>query len=64
MRGAIHTNGIESIWSLFKRSIVSSYHQVSTMHLDRYVEEFEWRFNQRDNPEWSNNSCGPAVMVE
>lgn len=50
VRGDVHTNGIESVWSLFKRSIVGSYHQVSSKHLDRYIEEFEWRFNQRDNP--------------
>jgi transposase-like protein len=50
VRGDVHTNGIEGVWSLFKRSIVGSYHQVSAKHLDRYLEEFEWRFNQRENP--------------
>jgi transposase-like protein len=50
VRGDVHTNGIEGAWSLFKRSIVGSYHQVSAKHLERYLEEFEWRFNQRENP--------------
>jgi transposase-like protein len=50
VRGDVHTNSIEGVWSLFKRSIVGSYHQVSTKHLDSYLDEFEWRFNQRDNP--------------
>lgn len=50
VRGDVHTNGIEGVWSLFKRSIVGSYHQVSAKHLDSYLDEFEWRFNQRDNP--------------
>lgn len=50
VRGDVHTNGVEGVWSLFKRSIVGSYHQVSAKHLDRYLEEFEWRFNQRENP--------------
>ena len=50
VRGDVHTNGIEGVWSLFKRSIVGSYHQVSAKHLDRYLDEFEWRFNQRANP--------------
>jgi transposase-like protein len=50
VRGDVHTNGIEGVWSLFKRSIVGSYHQVSTKHMDAYLDEFEWRFNQRDNP--------------
>jgi transposase-like protein len=50
VRGDVHTNSAEGVWSLFKRSIVGSYHQVSTKHLDSYLDEFEWRFNQRDNP--------------
>jgi transposase-like protein len=50
VRGDVHTNGIEGVWSLFKRSIVGSYHQVSAKHLEAYKDEFEWRFNQRDNP--------------
>ena len=49
VRGDVHTNGIESAWSLFKRSIVGSYHQLSEKHLDAYLDEFEWRFNNRDN---------------
>lgn len=36
--------------SLFERSIVGSYHQVSAKDLDAYLDEFEWRFNQRENP--------------
>ena len=40
---------IEGVWSLFKQSIVGSYHQISTKHMDAYLDEFEWGFNQRDN---------------
>ncbi|MFN0145014.1 MAG: IS1595 family transposase [Dehalococcoidia bacterium] len=50
VRGDVHTNGMESVWSLFKRSVVGSYHQLSEKHLDAYFDEFEWRFNNRDNP--------------
>jgi transposase-like protein len=50
VRGECHTNGVESVWSLFKRSIVGSYHQISEKHLDRYLDEFEFRFNNRNNP--------------
>lgn len=39
----------EGVWSLFKRSIVGSYHQISVKHLDRYLDEFEFRFNNREN---------------
>ena len=48
--GDVHTNGIEGVWSLFKRSIVGAFHHISARHLDRYIEEMEWRFNNRDNP--------------
>lgn len=50
VRGIVHTNTLESVWSLFKRSVVGSYHQVSMKHLDRYLDEFEFRFNNRENP--------------
>ena len=49
-RGDVHTNSIENVWSLFKRSFVGSYHQLSIKHLDAYLDELEWRFNNRDNP--------------
>lgn len=48
--GDVHTNGVEGVWSLLKRSIVGAFHKVSVKHLDRYLEELEWRFNNRDNP--------------
>lgn len=49
VRSVVHTNGLEGVWSPFKRSIVGSYHQSSVKHLDRYVDEFEFRFNNREN---------------
>ena len=48
-RGEVHTNSIENVWSLLKRSIVGSYHQVSAKHLDAYLDELEFRFNNREN---------------
>ena len=47
--GDVHTNTIEGVWSLFKRSIIGAFHQVSAKHLDRYLEELEWRYSNRDN---------------
>jgi len=47
--GDVHTNGIESVWSLLKRSIIGSYHKVSIKHLDAYLDELEHRFNNRKN---------------
>lgn len=50
VRGDVHTNSVENVWSLLKRSIVGSYHHVSKKHLGSYLDELEWRFNNRDNP--------------
>ena len=47
--GDVHTNSIEGVWSLFKRSIIGAFHKVSAKHLDRYLDELEWRYNNRDN---------------
>jgi transposase-like protein/IS1 family transposase len=49
-RGDIHTNAVENVWSLLKRSIIGAYQRVSVKHLDAYLDELEWRFNNRDNP--------------
>jgi transposase-like protein len=45
----VHTNTIEGVWSLFKRSIVGSYHHLSAKHLDAYLDEMAFRFNNRHN---------------
>jgi transposase-like protein len=50
VRGNVHTNTVESVWSLLKRSLIGSYHHLSVKHLPAYVDEIEWRFNNRDNP--------------
>ena len=50
VRGDVHTNSIEGVWSLFKRSLIGSFHRVSVKHREAYLDELEWRFNNRDNP--------------
>ena len=47
--GDVHTNSIEGVWSLFERSIIGAFHKVSEKHLDRYLEELEWRYSNREN---------------
>ena len=49
-RGDVDTNTVESVWSLFKRGIVGSYHQISVKHLPAYLDEMEFRYNGRENP--------------
>ena len=46
--GDVHTNGIESFWSMLKRGIVGVYHHLSPKHVDRYVAAFAGRHNMRD----------------
>ena len=45
----VHTNSIEGVWNLFKRSIDGAFHKVRRKHLGRYLEELEWRFTNRNN---------------
>jgi len=47
----LHTNGIESVWALFKRQIVGTHHSLSPKHLSRYLQEMTWRFNLREMTE-------------
>jgi transposase-like protein len=49
VRGVVHTNTIEGVWSLFKRSVVGTYHQLSAKHLPAYLDEMAFRFNNREN---------------
>ncbi|MBS1685676.1 MAG: IS1595 family transposase [Bacteroidetes bacterium] len=45
--GEYHTNSLEGFWGIFKRGIIGIYHHVSPKHLDRYCNEFTYRYNSR-----------------
>lgn len=47
VRGDVHTNTVESAFSLFKRGLTGAFHKVSLKHLQRYLNEFSFRFNNR-----------------
>ena len=48
VRGQVHTNGIESFWSMLKRAHKGTFHKLSPKHLNRYVQEFAGRHNVRE----------------
>ena len=45
--GRVHTNGLENFWNLLKRCIGGTYVSVDAQHLERYVDEQVYRFNER-----------------
>lgn len=47
VNGMAHTNGMESFWAMLKRGYHGTYHHFSEKHLDRYVNEFAGRHNDR-----------------
>ncbi len=49
VRGKVHTQTIESFWSLLRRGIMGSYHKVSKDYLPLYLSEFTFRHNRRNN---------------
>ena len=49
VNGNVHTQGVESFWSLFKRAIIGTYHRVSAKYLQAYLNEFLFRYNNRHN---------------
>lgn len=53
VKGQVHTQGIENFWSLLKRGLRGTYVAVEPFHLDRYLDEQMFRYNNRatkDNP--------------
>ncbi|MGA2981486.1 MAG: IS1595 family transposase [Terriglobales bacterium] len=51
VRGQVHTNGLENFWSLLKRGLKGTYVAVEPFHLDRYIDEQVFRYNNRATKE-------------
>jgi transposase-like protein len=59
----VHTNGIENFWSIFKRGVIGTYHQISVKYLQRYVNEFVFRQNTRRESSMFDVLLGQCVLV-
>lgn len=49
VRGNVHTANLDSFWSLLKRGVIGTYHNVSKAYLPLYLAEFSFRHNNRKN---------------
>jgi transposase len=47
VRGEVHTNTLEGFWSHFKNSVRGTHKSISRKHMQKYLREFEFRFNHR-----------------
>ena len=54
VRGAVHTANLDNFWSMLKRGVVGTYHNVSKAYLPLYLAEFSYRYNNRKNPDIFN----------
>ncbi len=63
VRGQVHTNGIESTWSILKRAHNGIYHSWSKKHLHRYVAELTKRMTVRDIPAFDGSDGSGVNMV-
>lgn len=62
LRDGIHTNGIESFWAILKRGVYGVFHNVSVKYMQKYVDEFSYCLNHRDNNEAFASLVKLAVM--
>jgi transposase-like protein len=58
VRGDVHTNTIEGFFSLLKRGVVGTFHQVSRKHLPLYLAEFDHRYNTRKTTDGERTIAG------
>jgi len=59
----VHTNNVESFWAILKRGIYGIYHHVSIKYLQTYVNEFCFRFNNKDNGDMFDLMLSQAVVA-
>lgn len=63
VRGDVHTNTLESYFSILKRGLVGTFHHVAPHHLKRYVGEFDFRYNYREKLGYSDRERAAIVLL-
>ena len=63
VRGQVHTQGIDNFWSLLKRGLTGTYVAVEPFHLNRYVDEQAFRYNNRATPDNPLNDSDRFALV-
>jgi transposase-like protein len=61
--GRVHTNGLENYWSLLKRGISGTYVSVEPFHLFRYLDEQNFRYNNRATPDNPMNDSDRFILA-
>jgi hypothetical protein len=64
VNGHIHTNGIENFWSLLKRGLTGTYISVEPFHLDAYVSEQVFRYNNRKDSDDSTRFASCLMGIQ
>jgi transposase-like protein len=64
VNGHVHTNGIENFWSLLKRSLGGTYISVEPFHLDAYVSEQVFRYNNRKDSDDSTRFASCIMGIQ
>ena len=60
--GIVHTNTVEGFFSLLKRGLIGTFHHVSSHHLQRYMHEFEFRYNYRTSQGYTDEQRAEALL--
>lgn len=63
-RNGINTNSIESFWAIVKRGMFGQFHWVSKKYLSKYMDEFCWRFNNRDSESNFDDLVGNMLFAK
>lgn len=62
VRGQVHVNGVENFWCLLKRSIKGTYTHVAPFHINRYLDEQTYRYNNRKTNDYGRFVKGLAQI--